>query len=180
MPTSRSSPRDWSARPTSRSHRCVPTSSCRSCGAPTSSRSTAPTRPARCRGSEPNAETLVELVDTAGGLGLYRLTPRTGRTHQLRCQLWGLGIPIVGDPLYPVDRAVADDDFTESLQLLAAVLEFDDPVDGTPTALREPPQARRLARAVAGAVTRRATRDVHRPVPKLTALLRRAGVTGPV
>jgi tRNA pseudouridine32 synthase / 23S rRNA pseudouridine746 synthase len=83
-------------------------------------------------GERPNAETLVELVDAAGDLGLYRLTPRTGRTHQLRCQLSGLGLPIVGDPLYPLDRAVADDDFTESLQLLAAVLEFDDPVDGRP------------------------------------------------
>jgi tRNA pseudouridine32 synthase/23S rRNA pseudouridine746 synthase len=83
-------------------------------------------------GERPNAETLVELVDTAGELGLYRLTPSTGRTHQLRCQLSALGIPIIGDPLYPVDRAVADDDFTQELQLLAAVLEFDDPVDGSP------------------------------------------------
>ena len=81
-------------------------------------------------GEAPNAETRVELVDTAGELGLYRLTPTTGRTHQLRCQLSGLGLPIAGDPLYPVDRAVADDDFSASLQLLAAVLEFDDPVDG--------------------------------------------------
>ncbi|MDV3221699.1 pseudouridine synthase [Intrasporangium sp.] len=80
---------------------------------------------------EPNAETLIELEDTADGLGLYRLTPRTGRTHQLRCQLWGLGIPIVGDDLYPVEREVADDDFSHPLQLLSAVLEFQDPVDGT-------------------------------------------------
>jgi tRNA pseudouridine32 synthase/23S rRNA pseudouridine746 synthase len=78
----------------------------------------------------PNAETLVELVERRDGLGLYRLTPRTGRTHQLRCQLDGLGIPIVNDPLYPVDREVADDDFSQPLQLLSAVLEFDDPVDG--------------------------------------------------
>lgn len=78
----------------------------------------------------PNAETLVELLDRQGPLGLYRLTPRTGRTHQLRCQLSALGIPIVGDPLYPVDLEVADDDFSRPLQLLSAVLEFDDPVDG--------------------------------------------------
>jgi tRNA pseudouridine32 synthase/23S rRNA pseudouridine746 synthase len=83
-------------------------------------------------GEQPNAETLVELVDTAGGLGLYRLTPRTGRTHQLRCQLSGLGIPITGDPLYPLDRTVPDDDFSDPLQLLAAELAFDDPVDGRP------------------------------------------------
>ncbi|MDC5697882.1 pseudouridine synthase [Intrasporangium calvum] len=82
-------------------------------------------------GREPNAETLIELVAEADGLGLYRLTPRTGRTHQLRCQLWGLGIPILGDPLYPVERDVPDGDFSEPLQLLSAVLEFDDPIDGT-------------------------------------------------
>lgn len=90
-------------------------------------------------GDEPNAETLVELLETVGGpgasgeaLGLYRLTPRTGRTHQLRCQLAGLGIPITDDPLYPVERDVPLDDFSAPLQLLAAVLAFDDPVDGTP------------------------------------------------
>ncbi|GAA2742262.1 RluA family pseudouridine synthase [Terrabacter aerolatus] len=90
-------------------------------------------------GAEPNAETLVELIDTVtrrGGsgesVGLYRLTPRTGRTHQLRCHLAGLGIPIADDPLYPVERDVPLDDFTAPLQLLAAVLAFDDPVDGTP------------------------------------------------
>jgi tRNA pseudouridine32 synthase/23S rRNA pseudouridine746 synthase len=89
-------------------------------------------------GAEPNAETVVELVDSAPGpegsgqtLGLYRLTPRTGRTHQLRCQLNGLGIPVVDDPLYPVERELPPHDFGTPLQLLAAVLAFDDPVDGT-------------------------------------------------
>lgn len=89
--------------------------------------------------AEPNAETLVELLETVSGagvagetLGLYRLTPRTGRTHQLRCQLAGLGIPITDDPLYPVERDIPLDDFTAPLQLLAAVLAFEDPVDGTP------------------------------------------------
>lgn len=79
---------------------------------------------------EPNAETLIEMVETRGGRALYRLTPRTGRTHQLRCQMDGLGLPIEGDPLYPREIDVAPDDFTRPLQLLAAVLEFDDPVDG--------------------------------------------------
>ncbi|HET7398512.1 MAG TPA: pseudouridine synthase [Intrasporangium sp.] len=82
-------------------------------------------------GAAANAETLVELLGRRGDRGLYRLVPRTGRTHQLRCQLSALGIPIVGDSLYPHARDVPDDDFTEPLQLLASVLEFDDPVDGT-------------------------------------------------
>ena len=64
-------------------------------------------------------------------LGRYRLTPHTGRTHQLRMHMWSLGVPIVGDPLYPVDREVEVDDFSTPLQLLASGLEFTDPSSGT-------------------------------------------------
>ncbi|QGQ20734.1 pseudouridylate synthase [Cellulomonas sp. JZ18] len=81
-------------------------------------------------GAPVNAETHVELEREADGHGVYRLTPRTGRTHQLRVHLAHLGIPIVGDPLYPVVREVAVDDFREPLQLLAAEVAFTDPVDG--------------------------------------------------
>jgi tRNA pseudouridine32 synthase/23S rRNA pseudouridine746 synthase len=77
---------------------------------------------------EPNAETLVEHL----GDGLYRLTPRTGRTHQLRVHMASLGLPILGDPLYPNVIDVAPDDFSRPLQLLAHILEFDDPVTGNP------------------------------------------------
>jgi tRNA pseudouridine32 synthase/23S rRNA pseudouridine746 synthase len=73
----------------------------------------------------------VELEREVDGRGVYRLSPRTGRTHQLRLHLHGLGIPIVGDPLYPVVRDVPVDDFTEPLQLLAAEVAFTDPVDGS-------------------------------------------------
>jgi len=76
---------------------------------------------------EPNAETLVEAV----GDGLYRLTPRTGRTHQLRVHMASLGLPIDGDPLYPSIIDVPADDFSAPLQLLAYSLEFDDPVTGS-------------------------------------------------
>lgn len=75
---------------------------------------------------EPNAETLVE----ARGDGRYRLTPRTGRTHQLRVHMASLGIPIFGDPLYPTIVDVAADDFSTPLGLLAHALEFDDPISG--------------------------------------------------
>ncbi|MEU0495562.1 pseudouridine synthase [Mycobacterium sp. NPDC006124] len=73
---------------------------------------------------EPNAETVVEHL----GDGLYRLTPRTGRTHQLRVHMASLRVPILGDSLYPEVVDVAAHDFTRPLQLLAQRLEFDDPV----------------------------------------------------
>lgn len=79
-----------------------------------------------------NAETLIELEERRGDHAVYRLVPRTGRTHQLRLHLRDLGAPIVDDPLYPDDLHVDLDDFTHPLQLLASELEFTDPVDGTP------------------------------------------------
>jgi tRNA pseudouridine32 synthase/23S rRNA pseudouridine746 synthase len=78
-----------------------------------------------------NAETLIEVESRDGQRAIYRLTPRTGRTHQLRLHLHGLGIPIEGDPLYPVVRETSIDDFSRPLQLLASELAFTDPVDGT-------------------------------------------------
>jgi tRNA pseudouridine32 synthase/23S rRNA pseudouridine746 synthase len=75
---------------------------------------------------DPNATTLVELSAD----GWYRLTPRTGRTHQLRVHMASLGIPIYGDPLYPNVIDVAADDFSTPLQLLAQRIEFDDPRTG--------------------------------------------------
>jgi tRNA pseudouridine32 synthase/23S rRNA pseudouridine746 synthase len=81
---------------------------------------------------EPNAETLIELVEARGGYARYRLTPSTGKTHQLRVQLAALGLPILGDSLYPRVLDVADDDFTTPLQLVARRLRFIDPIDGTP------------------------------------------------
>ncbi|WP_422749154.1 pseudouridine synthase [Mycobacterium sp. WMMD1722] len=77
---------------------------------------------------EPNAETLVEHL----GEGVYRLTPRTGRTHQLRVHMARIGLPLRNDPLYPDVVEVAPDDFSAPLQLLAQRIEFDDPVTGAP------------------------------------------------
>lgn len=88
----------------------------------------------------PNAETLVELLEHRGGLARYRLTPLTGRTHQLRLHLRGLGLPILGDRFYgtasgelsdPEPEDTALDDWTRPLQLLATTLELPDPATGT-------------------------------------------------
>ena len=78
----------------------------------------------------PNAETVVDLVEHRDGLGRYRLCPLTGRTHQLRLHMSGLGLPIRNDDFYPVLTEKPLDDFTRPLQLLAKVLEFDDPLTG--------------------------------------------------
>lgn len=83
-----------------------------------------------------NAETRVELLEHRDGLARYRLIPVTGRTHQLRLHMRGLGLPILGDRFYgtasglPEDSAL--DDWTRPLQLLAATLEFPDPRTGAP------------------------------------------------
>jgi tRNA pseudouridine32 synthase / 23S rRNA pseudouridine746 synthase len=77
-----------------------------------------------------NAETRVERLGVRGGLARYRLEPATGRTHQLRVHMAGLGVPILGDDLHPEVRDKALDDFTRPLQLLSAELSFTDPVTG--------------------------------------------------
>ncbi|MEV7079811.1 RluA family pseudouridine synthase [Streptomyces sp. NPDC093516] len=89
---------------------------------------------------EPNAESRVELLghrppDGAakgpGGLARYRLVPATGQTHQLRVHMTALGVPILGDPLYPVVTGpVPAGDFRRPLQLLARTLRFTDPFTG--------------------------------------------------
>jgi tRNA pseudouridine32 synthase / 23S rRNA pseudouridine746 synthase len=79
-----------------------------------------------------NAVTRVELLAHRDGLARYRLVPETGRTHQLRVHLNGLGVPILGDDFYPELTGKPLDDFRRPLQLLASTLEFQDPFRGTP------------------------------------------------
>lgn len=80
---------------------------------------------------EPNAETLGSSLHRARR-ALYRLDA-THRPHPPaavsaeRTRHSDRGRP----PLYPREIDVAPDDFTCPLQLLATLLEFDDPVDGT-------------------------------------------------
>ncbi|GGI10060.1 pseudouridine synthase [Isoptericola cucumis] len=81
---------------------------------------------------EPNAESRIELVarDEDRGVGLYRLEPHTGKTHQLRLHLASLGLPILGDTFWPELRADAPDDPDAPLQLLSRSVELDDPLTG--------------------------------------------------
>ncbi len=77
-----------------------------------------------------NAITRVELTAGQGCLATYKLYPQTGKTHQLRVHMNALGLPIVGDDLYPRIQTRAYDDFSRPLQLVARRLEFTDPFTG--------------------------------------------------
>jgi tRNA pseudouridine32 synthase/23S rRNA pseudouridine746 synthase len=74
-----------------------------------------------------NAKTNIERLEVCEGFAKYRLSPITGKQHQLRVHLAALGIPILFDPFYPV---LADwkTDYTKPLQLLAKNIAFVDPV----------------------------------------------------
>jgi tRNA pseudouridine32 synthase/23S rRNA pseudouridine746 synthase len=86
----------------------------------------------------PNSETHIDVAETAGGSTggamLYRLTPVTGRKHQLRLHMSALGIPIINDRLYPemslAQQADSKDSFSSPLKLLAKSISFEDPLTG--------------------------------------------------
>jgi len=79
---------------------------------------------------ETNSETELRPVRDLGRNSLYQLIPVTGRKHQLRLHLAGLGIPIINDRLYPVMSRTNTDDFSSPLKLLAKSLSFQDPLSG--------------------------------------------------
>ena len=62
------------------------------------------------------------------------MKPLTGRTHQLRAHMNALGLPILGDQIYPellpARPPEQAPDFSRPLQLLAKSLQFTDPVTG--------------------------------------------------
>lgn len=79
---------------------------------------------------EANSETEVGPIRNLGPNSLYQLIPVTGRKHQLRLHLAGLGIPIINDKLYPAMSRSYEDDFSSPLKLLAKSLSFQDPLTG--------------------------------------------------
>jgi tRNA pseudouridine32 synthase/23S rRNA pseudouridine746 synthase len=83
----------------------------------------------------PNAETRIELAatrtnDDGRTLGLYRLEPHTGKTHQLRVHMASQGVGILNDRFYPELLPESPDDYENPLQLVARAIEFTDPLSG--------------------------------------------------
>ena len=96
---------------------------------------------------EPNSETLVELLGSDDRVVHTLLRPHSGKMHQLRVHLAGLGLGILNDPFYPELLPEAPDDFARPMQLLARELRFTDPLSGadrvftTRRSLQEAPAA---------------------------------------
>lgn len=99
---------------------------------------------------EPNAETRISLLrmdrTSASTRALFRLEPHTGKTHQLRVHMAGLGAGIMHDPFYPLLLDKAPDDFTRPLQLLARTIRFRDPLSGRETEFRSRLELQEAAR----------------------------------
>lgn len=79
---------------------------------------------------EPNAVSKISMVKTRGDKALFKVSPVTGKKHQLRLHLSGLGFPILNDRVYPELLPEKKVDFTAPLQLLAEKIQFKDPLSG--------------------------------------------------
>jgi tRNA pseudouridine32 synthase/23S rRNA pseudouridine746 synthase len=81
-------------------------------------------------GAQPNSQTEIELMETLGPWARYRLRPATGKRHQLRVHMAALGLPILGDRIYPRLMPPGGDEAGNPLRLLAASIAFRDPISG--------------------------------------------------
>ncbi len=67
----------------------------------------------------------MKLLDSAGGkFALVELSPKTGRTHQLRAHMKYIGNPIVGDDRYFIDKKVRINDMADKLYLHAYKMDL--------------------------------------------------------
>ena len=88
------------------------------------------------RMAETRWQVLSETLICSQKVSRLLLQPITGRTHQLRVHMAsrrGLGMPIVGDPLYaPIvpDRECPDQTAPDRMMLHAETLEFTHPITG--------------------------------------------------
>jgi tRNA pseudouridine32 synthase/23S rRNA pseudouridine746 synthase len=78
----------------------------------------------------PNSETHIDVLERGTTHWRYLLAPVTGKKHQLRVHMAALGAAIINDDFYPALQQRAVDVYELPLKLLAARLEFVDPVTG--------------------------------------------------
>ena len=83
-------------------------------------------------GSPVNAITDIAPVEIGTRLARYALSPVTGQRHQLRVHMASLGLPLIGDGIYPHLTPEGTADYTRPLQLLAKSIAFTDPLTGQP------------------------------------------------
>jgi tRNA pseudouridine32 synthase/23S rRNA pseudouridine746 synthase len=77
-----------------------------------------------------NARSRIELRSCSDRLARFLLYPITGKKHQLRLHMSGLGFPILNDRYYPQLLSKQQDDLANPLQLIARRVNFIDPVSG--------------------------------------------------
>ena len=80
----------------------------------------------------PNTLTHIAPLDVRGDLARYALKPVTGHRHQLRVHMAALGLPLLGDGIYPHLTPEGQVDYARPLQLLAKSIAFTDPLSGLP------------------------------------------------
>ncbi len=78
----------------------------------------------------PNALTHIIPIEVHGKLARYALKPVTGQRHQLRVHMAALGLPLLGDGIYPTLTPEGVPDYARPLQLLAKTIAFTDPLSG--------------------------------------------------
>jgi tRNA pseudouridine32 synthase / 23S rRNA pseudouridine746 synthase len=95
-----------------------------------------PNRPRHmvCHDTGKPAQTDWQVIARETGETRMQLTPRTGRTHQLRLHMMALGHPILGDPFYATG---ADADY-DRMMLHSQTLGFDHPGTGEPVLFQSP------------------------------------------
>ena len=72
------------------------------------------------------AETHFKVVERLSGYTLLEVSPKTGRTHQIRSHMAAIGYPVACDPLYGGKKFVCPDGLTRQF-LHAYSLEFSAP-----------------------------------------------------
>ncbi len=87
-----------------------------------------------------NARSQIRLLEIDAAQARFQLLPLTGKKHQLRIHMSGLGFTIVNDRYYPTLLPEMVCDFRHPLQLLSQKIEFLDPITGQKMSFTSPRQ----------------------------------------